>query len=249
MLVSTTVAFPSHSLLVEIASKGQSRASFLLRRLHSVSGALPLGGFLVIHLWTNAAVLAGAEPFRKAVAQIAAIPALPFVEAVFILAPLCFHAIYGIWLARNARPNIASYTYPHHWAYLLQRVTGIMAFAFVIMHLWQFWAQKVFFGMQHEAFYDALVRLMSATQFGVPWYAALYVLGVAATVFHFANGLSTFCITWGLATSPSARSRVTWAASTFGLVLFLLGSSSVVSLATGHRPAIPMSETAPACEP
>jgi succinate dehydrogenase / fumarate reductase, cytochrome b subunit len=222
-------------------------ASFLLRRLHSLSGAIPLGGFLMVHLWTNAAVLGGAAPFRRAVAQIAAIPALPFVEVAFILAPLTFHAMYGIWLAKNARPNVAAYTYPHHWAYVLQRITGILVFGFVVMHLWQFWAQKVFFGMQHEAFYDGLVRLMSSTQWGVPWYAISYLLGVASTVFHFVNGLSTFCITWGIATSKIARSRVVWAAATLGVFLFLLGSASVISLATGHKVTTPLSEPALNC--
>jgi succinate dehydrogenase/fumarate reductase cytochrome b subunit (b558 family) len=234
---------PSDSL-----SPSVSRASFYLRRLHSLTGALPLGGFLAVHLWTNASVLAGAPAFQHAVDQIAEIPALAYVEVALILAPLTFHAVYGVWLARNARPNVAAYTFATHWAYVMQRITGVVTFAFVVFHLWQFWAQKVFYGMHHSAFYDGLVRSMSASTWGIPWYALLYLVGVASTVFHFANGLATFCITWGLAASPRARSRVAWAATTVGTLLFLLGASSVISLATGLKPYAPLSEIAPNCK-
>jgi succinate dehydrogenase/fumarate reductase cytochrome b subunit (b558 family) len=226
---------------------GPSRVSFYLRRLHSLTGALPLGGFLAVHLWTNASVLGGARPFRHAVDQIASIPALPFVEIAFILAPLTFHALYGIWLAKSARPNVAAYTFSTHWAYVLQRVTGVLTFAFVLVHLWQFWMQKVAYGMHNDAFYDRLVELMSSTTWGVPWYALAYLVGVGATVFHFANGLATFCITWGIAASPRARTRTNWSAATIGVLLFALGSASVLSLATGIKPYAPFSETAPDC--
>lgn len=235
--------------MVDADSSQPSRASFYLRRLHSLSGALPLGGFLAVHLWTNASILGGAEPFRHAVDTIAAIPALGFVEVAFILAPLTFHAVYGVWLARTARPNVASYTYSAHWAYVLQRVTGIAAFAFVLLHLWQFWAQKVFYGMPHQAFYDRLVALMSATKFGIPWYAIVYLFGVAATVFHFANGLATFSITWGIASSARARRRAQGFAATVGVLLFSLGAASVLSLATGLKPYAPLSEPAVNCAP
>jgi len=46
-----------------------SRTGFYLRRLHSLSGVLPVGVFLVEHLWTNATVLGGQRPFDEAVAR------------------------------------------------------------------------------------------------------------------------------------------------------------------------------------
>ena len=42
----------------------------------------------------------------------------------------------------------------------------------------------------------------SATRWGVPWAATGYLVGLAAAVFHFANGLSGFAISWGITGDP-----------------------------------------------
>ena len=60
-------------------SLGEPRR-FLLRRLHSLCGVLPIGAFLVVHLWTNLSAVRGRGAFRHAVGDIQAIPALPAIE-------------------------------------------------------------------------------------------------------------------------------------------------------------------------
>src|SRR2546423_14586621 len=41
------------------------RNEFLLRRLHSLSGMVPVGAYMVIHLLTNASVLDGPAAFQR----------------------------------------------------------------------------------------------------------------------------------------------------------------------------------------
>ena len=43
------------------------RNEFLLRRLHSLSGIVPVGAYMVIHLITNASVLDSPATFQRSV--------------------------------------------------------------------------------------------------------------------------------------------------------------------------------------
>ena len=71
--------------------------TFYVRRLHSLCGIVPVGLFLLEHIFTNATVLGGPEVFNTAVGHLAAIPhaiMLPL-EICFILIPFLFHGLYG----------------------------------------------------------------------------------------------------------------------------------------------------------
>ncbi len=222
-----------------------SRRAFLLRRLHSLSGVLPVGVFLAVHLWTNATLLGGRAPFDHAVGAIQRLPLLPAVEVLGVLAPLAFHAIFGVYLATKGRPNVAQYPYARGWAYLFQRLTGGVALLFVLAHLWELRVQKWLFGMSELAFYDTLVAHLSAVRFGLPVVALFYLVGIAASVFHLANGLVTFCLSWGIVASRVAQRRLERLAVAFGVLLFSLGAATVLSVSTGaqlsgaHAPAQP----------
>ena len=71
---------------------------FLVRRLHSLSGIVPVGVFLCIHLSINASIIAGPRAFQYAVDQIHKLNNLGILKAVellFIFAPIAFHAVVG----------------------------------------------------------------------------------------------------------------------------------------------------------
>jgi len=53
--------------------------------------------------------------------------------------------------------------------------------------------------------------------------AIFYFLGVTLLVFHFANGLWTAAITWGLTVSEHAQKR--WGVVCFGLGVALMGAA------------------------
>ena len=210
----------------------KSRRHFLLRKLHSLSGVLPVGGFLVFHLWTNAKALQGQERFDGAVAEISHMPYLPLLE-VGILLPLAFHAIYGVKLAFEARLNVGKYPYSRNWMYTMQRATGLLAFAFICFHLYEYWWQKVAGKMAADQFYPTLCEKMSSVVGGVPVIALVYLVGIAASVFHFANGLWGFCFSWGITVSRRSQMMAAVVFGVLGIVVFLLGANTVFYFARG----------------
>jgi succinate dehydrogenase / fumarate reductase cytochrome b subunit len=211
----------------------KNRRAFLLRKLHSLSGVAPVGGFMVFHLWENSTALQGQERFDESVAGINKMPYLAFLEWGLILLPLLFHAGYGIKLALESKPNVGRYTFTRNWMYTLQRVTGLLAFAYICFHLYEYWWQKVAGKLAPEQFYSALCQNMSHSIGPVPVVALVYILGIAACVFHFANGLWGFCFSWGITVSRRSQRLAATAFGVLGLVLFALGANTVIYFSTG----------------
>lgn len=209
------------------------RSQFWLRRLHSASGVLPLGAFLVEHLWTNATALWGQRSFDSAVDRINALPGLVLLEVFGIFLPLAFHAGYGLWLSRRGSPNVVTYPFARNWGYVLQRLSGLVLLAFVLLHLWELRVQKWLFGLSAHSFYPTLAASLSSTRWGIPWRALFYLLGILAACAHFANGVFGFACTWGIVVSRRAQARSFVGASVLGAALFLLGAATVVHFATG----------------
>jgi succinate dehydrogenase / fumarate reductase cytochrome b subunit len=204
------------------APASPSRRAFFLRRLHSLAGVLPLGVFLVEHLWTNGSAVYGRARFDDAVTRIQGLPGLPFIEALAIFAPLTFHAIYGLFVASRARLNVGRYPFGSNWLFALQRASGVLSFAFVLAHLWQFRVAKALGRMEPSEFYDHIGRTLAS-----PPLFALYLAGLTATVFHFANGLRTAADTWGLAVTPRRRAVAAILAVAVGCALWAFGVNTL----------------------
>lgn len=198
--------------------------------------------FLVEHLLTNSAAFYGEEKFNKGVQFIADLPFLPFLEIFGIFLPLAFHAIYGIKIARSGHRNAAQYPYMANKRYSAQRITGYLAFVFIVIHLLKFrfahWiglTDKHFLhsGNYFQTTYDGL---MNFTPWGMHIPAAVvfafYLIFLACTCFHFANGVWTFCISWGITIGAKAQQRVGYAAAVIGIGLFSLGAMSLYGFAT-----------------
>jgi len=216
----------------------KSRRPFLLRKLHSLTGVVPVGGYLVFHLWENSLALQGQERFDEMVKGIDHLPYLWLLEGL-ILVPLAFHAIYGVVLALESKPNVHKYTFSRNWMYTLQRVTGLIAFAFILYHLYELWFQRVSGKLAPDQFYTTLCANMSSTVGPVPVVALVYIIGIAASVFHFANGLWGFCFSWGITVSRRAQQAAATVFGIVGLVVFLLGANTAIYFATGARFALP----------
>src|SRR2546425_9874254 len=99
---------------------------------------MPLGLFLLEHFYTNSKALSGAADFNNAVKDLQSIPYIIFVEVCGIFIPLIYHAVYGLVITVEARPNNLNYPYPRHWFYLIQRVTGVILFFFITFHVLNF---------------------------------------------------------------------------------------------------------------
>ena len=205
---------------------------FLIRRLHSLTGLVPVGVFLVMHLVTNASILAPGpkgEEFQKAVERIHGLGALLVpVEVVFIFLPLLFHALLGFQIIFTARPNWQQYRYGSNLRYTLQRWTGMVAFLFIFYHVWQMHWMGAPVGGGKFAVHDAAggptaaVTAASAIQTAW-WIAPWYAIGIVSSVFHLANGIWTSLITWGITIRPASQRVSGYICTAFGLVLCLVG--------------------------
>src|SRR5262245_35749128 len=166
-------------------------------------------------------------------------PYLPVLEWGLILLPLAFHALYGVKLALESKPNVRSYTFTRNWMYTLQRVTGLIAFAFILYHLYELWFQRVTGKLPPDQFYTPLCVNRRSTVGPVPVVALVYIIGIAASVFHFANGLWGFCFSWGITVSRRAQQAAATVFGIVGLIVFLLGANTAIYFATGARFALP----------
>ena len=207
---------------------------FAIRRLHSLTGIVPLGAYMCVHLVTNASLLNGTETFQRAVFTIHSLGRLlPLVEWGFIFGPLLFHAILGVWIVKTGKSNTGSYQYASNKRYVWQRWTGLLAVVFLFTHvlhlhgwfhsgIWLAIVEPI--GMAQFRPYNAASTLMKAMQ-GFVW-PVFYLAGVLALVFHLANGIWTAGITWGLWISPKAQQRATKVCTAFGLIMALVGVSA-----------------------
>jgi len=208
------------------ASGFLARHEFLIRRLHSLSGLIPVGAYLVVHLLTNASVLGGTAAFQSNVDRIHSLGALlPVVEWVFIFIPILFHAILGVVFIAGGVPNTSNYAYRENIRYTLQRATGIIAFFYIGYHVWQ---MHHYFGGMGGGKFDAQAAASSVAVVLAPLpVKIIYAVGMLACVYHLANGLWTMGITWGLWTSPAAQRRADWIALGFGIALSIVGVGSL----------------------
>src|SRR6476646_11830345 len=99
---------------------------------------MPLGIFLLEHFYTNSKAVNVAADFNTAVKDLQSIPYILFVEIGGIFIPLIYHAVYGLVITVEARPNNLNYPYPRNWFYLIQRITGVILFFFIAFHVLNF---------------------------------------------------------------------------------------------------------------
>jgi succinate dehydrogenase/fumarate reductase cytochrome b subunit (b558 family) len=209
-----------------------TRRRALVREAFSLSGVLPLGAFLVVHVAANARALAGDAAFTSAAKGLERIPALALVEIVFVYVPMLVHAGIGAWLIVT-RASLGAPSPFGSAARLAMRITGVLALAFLALHLAELRFRTPGARPAAEALSTLLASHLASMQYGLPLRAVGYLLGSAAVCFHFAAGL------WGVfARTPQgqgrqARRRAVWWAGAVGGAMWLLFANVVVFHATG----------------
>ncbi len=208
--------------------KGQpgSRAlmadSFLMHKLHSLTGVVPIGLFLIFHLTMNSYALRGAVEFNTVVKSIGYTPFVAIVEWVAIFIPILFHAGYGFVIALQAQGpngNLQHYRYGRNLLFYLQRVSGVVAMGFLVYHMFTTWGVKKAYELagNHEMGFQAISYAAMTWRFENLGYFFVYVIGVGASAFHLGNGIFSFAIRWGLAIGKEAQKM----AGILGIAVFL----------------------------
>jgi len=181
------------------------------RRLHSFMGVMPLGAFLVFHLYENSHSLSGPVVYDRMVMDLRAMPYLNLLEIVFIYIPLLYHSLYGLYVWYTGKNNFPQYGYARNGLYTVQRYTGIVAFVFIWYHV-----------------YDQ--RLLAAPGFGTvrlsighPAVFIIYFVGIASVAFHFFNGVWNALIKWGITVGKKSQRLSLGACAVMGLGLIFVG--------------------------
>ena len=144
----------------------------------------------------------------------------------------------GVVIWRTAQSNVRSYRYGGNVRYMLQRTTGMIAMVFIIFHVYTMhrWGR---------GWFDPTDAYASAAAGVTVWrfLPTFYAVGVVCTVFHFANGIWTSLITWGITVGPNAQRRAGYACAVFGIMLGLVGLGALADF-TGLLPVKPGAVTA-----
>lgn len=226
---------------------------FLIRRLHSLTGIVPIGVFLIAHLVTNSSLAwgkfglraeghgysvaeGGIKYFQKEVSWInTQVPHLLLIE-ITLWAAIAFHSILGFYYATTGKGNLTRYAYQDNWRYSVQRWSGYFGILFIFYHVatlrwgWS-WLVPARTEWSHHFSASTLASALQGSTEG--WTAAgvavslFYFLGISLLVFHFANGLWTAAITWGLTVSENAQKRWGLACAGLGAGLMLAAWASL----------------------
>jgi len=204
--------------------------TFVLRKLHQLSGIMPLGIFLLEHFYTNSKALTGAADFNNAVKDLQSIPYILFVEIGGIFIPLIYHAVYGLVITVEARPNNLNYPYSRNWFYIIQRVTGVILFFFITFHVLNFrfglipWLNTLSVARNPDQAFAVVSR-----EFSIVPIFIVYVVGITSTVWHLANGIWLFLVDWGITIGERAQRLTGYACIAFGALLLAVGINAAVA--------------------
>ena len=229
------------------------RHHFLLRRLHSLTGILPIGVFLIAHLTTNSSLAwgkfgsrgeadnlglleGGVHYFQNEVHWInTQVPHLFLIE-ITLWVSIAFHSVLGVIYATTGRSNARRYAYQDNRRYTLQRISGYLGIVFIFYHVatlrwgWEFLVPGGAEWSHHFSASTLAAALRGSTgDFTAMGLAvsSLYFLGITMLVFHFANGLWTAAITWGLTISEHAQRRWGYVCAGLGVLLMAAAWSAL----------------------
>jgi succinate dehydrogenase / fumarate reductase cytochrome b subunit len=208
------------------APKSEDQSSFFWRKLHSLSGIVPVGVFLAEHFWSNSYVLVSAAKYNEVGQELQTLPFRPMIEAVGIWIPILFHAGYGFYVWSKGKSNVLDYPWMHNWMYALQRWSGLVAFVFIV---WHFYTARIVTGGRSN--FGTVHADMSNN-----WYAAFYLVGVIAASFHLGNGIWNFLCNWGLAATVPAQRAAAWLGAAVAIAFSLAGLAIVYSARFDFHP-------------
>jgi len=192
-------------------TNGAETRSFWLGKLFSLAGLVPVGIYVVLHLYSNLRSLQGADAFNKHLADTRSLPFIVPLAVLVIWIPIAFHGLYGLFTISKSRPNIVKYHYFQNLKYALQRLSGIGLLLFIPAHIYKTRIETTLSGVtldfahMSEGLHEPLTLIV-------------YGLGVLGVAFHLANGFWQFCIGWGITTSAAGMRRV----EKFSFLLFAI---------------------------
>jgi succinate dehydrogenase / fumarate reductase, cytochrome b subunit len=204
-----------------------TRENYVMHRIHSITGVMPVGYYMVQHLALNTFSIAGAEKFNAVIEFFEGMPKhfLLAMEVAMIWIPLLFHAIYGLFIISRAENNYftTKYKWSENRMFFLQRVSGIAVFAFLIYHVFTTTVAKYVSGNAEVIKYAAM-----SERFQNPIVVAVYAIGILGASYHLGYGLWNFCIRWGITVTEAAQQRIQKISGVVFVAITLMGWAALV---------------------
>ena len=197
-------------------------STFILRKLHSLLGIIPIGAFLLEHLLSNFEALKGPIAYGAQVKFLNSLPLVRVLEWVFIFLPILYHGIYGVWIWLRGKCNVVYYPWAGNWMYVAQRWTGLIAILYIGQHVYR----QRFSGVslpEHPGAAFAKVQHELAN----PWMLAAYIIAMIAICWHFSYGVWLFAAKWGITPGDKARKNFGYICGAFGVVICAIGLASI----------------------
>lgn len=198
------------------------RENYVWHRVHSITGVMPVGYYMVQHLALNTFSIAGPDKFNAVIEFFEGMPKhfLLALEVAMIWLPLLFHAIYGCFIISRAENNYLTtkYKWSQNRMFFLQRVSGGAIFFFLIYHVFSTTFQKYKSGSADIIKYPAM-----SEHFHHPIILAVYVLGILGASYHLAYGIWNFCIRWGITVTEAAQQRIQKISAVLFVAITLMG--------------------------
>ncbi len=242
MATTTTAPTPAPTA-AQIETPGPARPAkakfhdpYFWHKLHSLTGILPIGIFLIQHLIANSYALHGdtlvqrVDSYNTVIKVFGYLPFVAVLEILIIYVPILFHSFYGLFITAYGKYNVGAYSYGRNWQYTLQRVSGVLALIYIGVHVYNTSIQKYVLEWHHQVnpTYAISYQAMAA-QNANNWYFLFAAVGIVATVFHFSSGLWNFCIRWGLTISRRSQIAMGYIAAGVFLIFSTIGLWTLTS--------------------
>ncbi|HAY12938.1 MAG TPA: succinate dehydrogenase [Armatimonadetes bacterium] len=226
-------------------NKDGMRENYTLHKLHSLTGVIPVGFYLIQHLTLNSFSLAGPQYFNGVIHFFESIPVHVFwvLKYGVIWGSIIFHALYGFVIA--SRGELTNYVgqnrkYRENRYYQLQRVSGIVAMLFLIYHVASTSVLGTIKGQESVNYYHNWADKLAGPTFGIPYLIlAIYIIGILASAYHFAYGLWNFCIRWGITVSESSQNAMAKVAKIAFPAISLIGIAALFGFFLHEDPKHP----------
>lgn len=204
------------------------KESYFWHKVHSLTGIIPVGFYMVQHLVLNSFSLAGRDYYNGVIQFFDKLPKhiLMGMEVFVVWLPLLFHAVYGMFIVSRAKPYLTpvSMKFTENRYYMSQRWSGIFLFAFLVYHFLTTTVLTKVKGAENVIYYDNWAgHLLSMGGLIL----VVYVVGVIAASYHLSYGIWNFCIRWGITISEAAQMRMAKFAAMVFVALSVLGCATL----------------------
>ncbi|MEN3014791.1 MAG: hypothetical protein ABDH21_01840 [bacterium] len=185
----------------------------LYKRIHSLTGMIFIGGFVVAHFINNSLAYNPKE-LNNLSKSIHKNPLFPIIEIFGIYLPLVSHIVIGLILLSRGKIDTRIKT-ETNYRYILQRISAYIILKTLIFHLVTIrfneylpdWFRKKFNIPSKRDYTYQKVNVWFSGPLAPIGYL-MYISFIYSISYHLSNGIWTSAITWGLAKTYEQQAKL-----------------------------------------